>query len=788
MSLLLLAALLILQGIAGLIISLSEGYGANAYAYHLGVPSTAFALAQIWVGAGLLRKNPRARWLALGVCLCLIIAAVLSPILIFQFERYSSVFAVLFGGAGWDTGAALFMLLIPGGVLGYHALRYLRSHDGRSEFSPGDGPHGILEEESVGVVATSAVICVIAGYLSARDISIPRSSLPRALMTTEMKQFDDEQRARDMTAMTAVAIFTDDSKRVIVPPSKLSPEYLILGLEAGELIRTGVTGPFDQRDDLRKLIAPDGSSLLNFSDWVSLIDGAVTRVTALADDERLGFHSPTRFLVYNRDVQALELIDLAADRRVYSVALRRDQRGEPGQGGRGWSNFSQAWSPNREHFAWLYRNGTIAVLALATGEVSEDICAKCTYGGPVRFSSDGRVVFVPDPVTRPEYAPTPNVGHIYEIDSASSAPVEYRGSANYFAGTSGHAVFWDHGSRRLFHRDLPHANGVWSVQAPATLHDLRIMGGNLVLARGEDPASPPEDFLFGRLQHPEEAADMLLDPIPRVLRDSKLRGISKDGRFALFARDSSIEIVDLSAVLRNEAASRVFELAGDEKLAGLTRGNSGLAGAALQWLEDVPPGYEPETEFTPTDFRHSGSITSRGPVLSVLPPESAAESDAAPHSDGIQKCIDAAGVITFTQTVCPAGTSPTDAPPLDTRPSFPYTWRSRSVPRSTPSRQEVPRVLRGIVNEGDRVRSNSPSSMMCAGNPRFFRNAAGRIEEVNVKADITLHTITRAAGGRDVVYSGGLPEPRVFYSLNEAITGACSMVVKETEKRVLRGR
>lgn len=794
LSVVLLICLLILQGATGFYFSLTGGYGANAYAYHIGIPATLFAAAQVLVGVGLIRRHPVARWLALGVCLMMIIAAVLGPFLLYRYTQYVFVLGLLLGGIGKNFDGVFAnlafllgsMVIIVGacGLLGYRALRYLRSFEGRAEFMPVDPEGGFLKDESFAVVIISAVIWIAAAYISSKEINVMRSSLPRFLMTTEMKKAEDVERARDLIGVTKVAIFTADSKRVIVAPSNLSQEYLSLDLGSGKLTHTGVNQTRASLQDYLTLIAPDGSTLINYGTRISLSDGDETRLTALTQVELLGFHTPTRFLAYDHDHQALDLVDIAADRRIYSVPLRRDQRGEPsGRAGNQWTRFSQVWSPDREHFAWLYRDGNIAVLTLATGTVSEERCPQCMYGGSLSFSADGRLVFVPDPVTRSQEDPAPYVGRVFDFARPESMPAIYRGDPQYFAGASGHALFWDYQAKALFHQDLPFGSRVWKMQVPASIGHVLVLGDGVVVTGAHD-------LLVGTLTHPENSVDMQLKSLPRVLLEARFVNVSADGRFALFVAGAKIEIVDLRAAMRGDPASRTLDLMDDDRLSVVTRGTSKPESVAMRWVEEETREAEPDPALVDSDEIQRAFEAARaaraaaGASVAGQEPESGSREAA--ESSSIHKCIDAAGSITFTQTLCPAGTRPVDVPTLDRMPSYPNLYAPKRSQRESPA--PIPPALQGRLRGGEKFLSATKERVQCPGNPYSIRKPDRTFERYSVEVMITANTILRANGQTDVVYQDEFLHSELMSSRSQAITSSCNAFVEQRTKAVQEGR
>jgi hypothetical protein len=798
MSVLILIGLLFLQGATGVYYSFKDGYSANPYAYHLGILATALSLGQIAVAVGLLKR--------------MVVFAVLGPILIFFYAKYAVVIAFVLGGFGKSFGggvgsivaalvvAALMFVLC--GVVGYRALKALRSPHTRADFEQVIDEGGNIRDEPFRIVVISAVVWLVAGFISSKDISIMRSSLPRVLMTAEMKQAEDRERAKDQADITSAVMFTHDSKRVIVAPSRLLPEYLVLDLETGELEHTGVNRPFRGHNEYQNLIAPDGSSLISYGVRTWMKNGVETTLKSLPH-ERLGFYTPTRFLAYDRKAQALQLVDLNEDRLVYSVPLRRNQRGEPsardGNDG-GWTGFSQAWSIDREHFAWLYRNGTLAVLTLATGRIDEETCAQCMYGGAVSFSQDGRVVFIPDPVTHLQTDTRPNVGRLYDLGSRTSTPAEYHGNLQFFDGISGHAEFFDYENRAVIHSDLPRAGRVWRLPLPQAIGSVRRVAKGLMLASVNAARDAKDAHLLGRSRDPEDSLEIPLKPLPHVIADAGMIGLSNDGEFALFAAGSKLEVVDLEAVLRGEPASRSLDLLQDDKLSAVERGTSDLEGTSLRWVEDERPTYAADPALTTEDElqlafeaarasrANAGETLAAPQSAATAVPEPTPESRPMPEPAGIHKCIDGAGSVTFTQTVCPAGTKAAVAPPIDGAGRPAYAASSRELPAYIPNSQNIPLYLRSFVQYGDQLSSAQQERVSCPGNPYALKKPDGGIQQLNIETGVTRHEIRRASGKIDTVYTGGWPEQRVFHSRNEAVNGSCEMSANDSAKRMAAGK
>jgi hypothetical protein len=189
----------ILTGVIGVVMSLFTDYRASPSGYHLGLYATALAAADIWIGNALRKGLPLARFLALGCCVLIVIAAWLLPIVLVRAAFANTLASALFGwhaaavGFDWLIALVATVYVIVSGVICYRGYQDLRSHHGRIEFGAVVGEHGELRHESLGIVAASIIVWVVVGIMAEDSFYVSREKLPRFLMTSAMKTAEDKQ-------------------------------------------------------------------------------------------------------------------------------------------------------------------------------------------------------------------------------------------------------------------------------------------------------------------------------------------------------------------------------------------------------------------------------------------------------------------------------------------------------------------------------------------------------------------------------------------------------------------
>jgi hypothetical protein len=177
-------------GFAGLLIF------AGAMFFHSqwrdGMPSgdVAVCAAAALLGFGLLLNLSVARWLALGVCFLLIVAAIVLPVLRFLLQPPGTSPGAVFSNALF----AVFMITFGG--IGYRALSYLRSQLGRSEYAGTPEREERLQKEGSSAVALSAGAWVL--FFGASWFAGMR--LPTQLVLTSDAEADS---ARELAAWRA---------------------------------------------------------------------------------------------------------------------------------------------------------------------------------------------------------------------------------------------------------------------------------------------------------------------------------------------------------------------------------------------------------------------------------------------------------------------------------------------------------------------------------------------------------------------------------------------------------
>ena len=150
------------------------------------------------------------------------------------------------------------------------------------------------------------------------------------------------------------ALFSADSRRVVFAADQIKG-YLLLDLDSGALHR-GQRHPYklDSREQLIGHITPDGWGLA--SDFGTLEDLSTGEQRQLASFEPLGsevvgFQTSSRMLVYNRKASVLSLLDVAADKSLWSVSVSPPWQPFPSTYPN-WLLQPQGWSRDRSRYVW----------------------------------------------------------------------------------------------------------------------------------------------------------------------------------------------------------------------------------------------------------------------------------------------------------------------------------------------------------------------------------------------------------------------------------------------------
>jgi hypothetical protein len=149
-------------GFAGLLIFAGAIFIYTQWGGGMPLADVVVCLVSIGLGIALLLNWWVARWLALGVCFLLIVAAIVVPVLVFLRQPPGTSSGAVFGNAMF--AAVMFAF----GGLGYRSLGYFRSQLGRHEYAGNpDRERRLMEEKSSAVVTSAAVwalFFVVAGF------------------------------------------------------------------------------------------------------------------------------------------------------------------------------------------------------------------------------------------------------------------------------------------------------------------------------------------------------------------------------------------------------------------------------------------------------------------------------------------------------------------------------------------------------------------------------------------------------------------------------------------------
>jgi hypothetical protein len=756
------AGLLIVQGILGVVVSIAWGYHASKYSYHLAIPSTLISCAEIWIGVGLLRNSPLARWLALGAGTTMIIGGVVVPIITVLAAGYLELFLAAFGFGrtpDWVHSARWLAVLvvvyaIAAAIIAFKGFHYLRSYEGRMEFGGSDEAPGILRDEQFGVVVASTITWLLASWLSTKDVTIMASSVPRFLMTAEMKRAAEEKDAKDRASITSGAMFSLDSKHIVFPPSALSPGVKVLDIESGRLRRTKVERvPIDR--EFYQSIAPDGSSLVIYGKWYSLIKDESRAVNSLAT-EHLGFHSPTTMLQYDSRNQKLELVDLERDERLYSLPVSLSQRGEPSSDKPyNWSDFSQRWSADRRRYAWMNRDNTLSVLDVDSGNLRNVRCRYCSYGAGFSFTYSGNQIFVPESTSRGDDSPQAALGGLLEIATEQWTSVSYRGDVEHVAPDGSAAAFVRYQANAFDYQSLgSQGSQLWTLKMPDEFGPVRTSGNGKFLYTFRKGEHSGATLMYALFEPPEDRARVKFLKIGSSLDDFLGDRWSPDWRYLLRVAGPKIELIALDPAMWGHNTVRTMDVLEDSQLseAQIAPSNPGVTES---WEEDL--SRREEIPQAASDFLD----LSREPSQAVAQPEVLQAEAPAPAVGGIVKCVDTSGSVTFTQGACPAGMRRAEAPVIDSAPSQPYAARAATRGAEGTARGEP--TLSSIMKPGDKMENLQMHTAPCPGRPQH-------------KATYAEATIRRASGGVDVVFAAGANGRHVFPNARSALEGACALL------------
>jgi hypothetical protein len=642
-------------------------FDAHAYAYQ--IPFGGFVLAGLEIGLGvaLRRTIPAARFFALGLCLLMVIGAFLVPILTFLAANVLAGLSKVFSLGEFDvsSGWARFFMLatclyaIVMGVFGYRGLKYLRSNEGRLDFARPDWDRTAeFPRESVGIILASAVLAlVVTAATTWFDFEIRASSLPAFLRTDAMNTSEGRAEARRNERVTSGATFTADSRHIVFGPSEKQDKFLVLDLASGKLRRVAadvpVRGYIGQSG-----IAADGSSIVLGNNWLSLVTGKSRRVDALPPNRHLGFSGATQFLVYDEAAQKLELIDLERGAAIYSHDVPVAGRGDPHGNDRGWSMYSQLWTPDRGHYLWLTRDGVLNDLDVASGSIAKLACADCTYAGFHHMAPGGDAVLFVGNTTVNEAGQTATRGMMYRLARRDFQAVDYRGRPIAIGDGGGFAIFQQNNTHQVIYHDLSSSpQRQWALDVPTGAQLSAVIGDRWFTLHVRDEVRGKT--MFGAFDFPE-AGGKVRFALPRRVIDYAERHIaSPDGRYLLYVAGAKIEVIDLQALANGKPANRTMDLLEDDEL------ESGEPESAEQsivatWREFTAPPAVPEP--APEPARDAVPVVDEIPSQTSTP---AVEPDprpieerasAPPKSNAILKCVDGSGSVTFTQVACPPGT------------------------------------------------------------------------------------------------------------------------------------
>ncbi len=568
---LVLSSLFLVSGVIGLLTSLALGYRATPSGYELDLFGSALSVLQISLGLGLMKEWRWAHWLALGPCLLMLVVGAVFPIFVIPFGKSLLQLSYVTGILSWDLKGtmvgvaaiqgAVIVFCIFGAVVGYRGLKYLRAN-ASEEVSLFSGRLPLAGRKSL---VASAAVWISLVYVAGISIAIERQYVPGFLQTDTMRVQEQKAQERRQAGLTERIAFSADGSRLVGAPTGTSPqEYFLLDLDSGSLSRTAWDGIYLTRQTfLAPILAPDGLSILTQGYWMSLLSGVAIRRPI---GEHLGFYTPSRILLYDRSDRALKLVDLAEDLVVYAIDVASVQRGEPAEPvARGWRTFSQAWSPDREHYAWLERDGTLSVLSLDDGSVRRTRCGQCIYGSLMYFSLNGETLLVPDRVSRSD--DWQSTGLMFDIRQLQEQTFQYGARLIDASYREQFIITWNKTRHTLIYRELgTEGERGWGLSFPADTESAFIHGGLLFVTTVSDDSGEVR-FFSGVFRGPQEAPDISLVEIAGGAHGSRYQGFSPDGRLVAYAAGQRIDLIDVQSVIRGEPVNWSIDLTVDDRWA-----------------------------------------------------------------------------------------------------------------------------------------------------------------------------------------------------------------------------
>ena len=670
-----LGLLFMFQGVVALVSTLFA-FNAHAYAYEIPLGGFVLSGVYIWVGKLLRRREPNVRFFALGPCLLMVIGAFIVPLMALASAGAVGVLAGISSTKGWvgSPVVAMFFAVVASvyaivmGVFGYRGLKYLRSEAGRHDFArEGVDRTAKFPHESVGIVIASAVVAIVFAMTTLRfDFSVRRSMLPGFLQTAAMTKSEAIDEARRNERVGAGAMFTADSRHIVVLPSEQQPKFLVIDLDTGKMRRVAADVPregFSGQMD----VAIDGSSILLGKNWLSLDTGKSRRVEAVPVRRHIGFTGGNRFLVYDEARQRLELIDLERGAAIYSLDVPVSERGDPNGNNRGWSMYSQVWSPDRRRYFWLSRDGVLNDLDVATGRVTKLPCPQCKYAGFQYMASTGDALLFVGNMSVDESSPTTTRGFLYRPGRREFENVDYRGRPIALGGAGRFVLFQQHNTQQISWLDTSSSvRRQWALDVPRGAELNGIYGDRWFSLHVRDEWRGRK--LIGNFETPQAGKQVQFMKVPLALDYAENHTPSPDGRYLLYVAGAKIEVVDLHELAAGKVSNRTMDLLADEELEReKPRSNEEklvdsegklMPPFVARWQEVAAP--EPAPEPTPdpaaelyvdspgsSPVQGYSSAQGYSPAQLDVPIEVQAPpvEERAPPTNVILKCVDAAGKV-----------------------------------------------------------------------------------------------------------------------------------------------
>ncbi len=568
--------------------------GADADGYRVTLGIFAFAIYANAVGMGLLKRRNWARWLMLGPGLAGPLTAVagagiLALGVFMGAMALNSARGWFVGWSAWQGPAGFWIWLlavsmIASGIVNFRLFGYLLSEPGREEFNS-------QEKRHVGATLLSLAVAGVTVFVAlAGTVRVPREHIPEVLRSPAMRSADSAIEAEILQALPRAAsnvVFSADSRRLVIAPETGLLGLVVIELDSGVARRPKLQSApmFRSAAQLWGAMAPDASSLLSGTQWISLQSGAATEFRELLqiDTERLGFHTPTRLLIRDRRQDALQLLDLPARRVVFSVPASIGPYDFPGLLEQKYNDPPAGWSRSRDRFAWSDANGGISTLTMDSGEVRSAACAGCQPGRRLRLADDGGKAMLAIPG---------NSSHAYQWRAHLVSPqgenvqlADFHGELVYFssAGDEPWALLSESGRHVLVFREL--VNGAsWE----AGLGDgvmLQAVTANRDLLIREAGRGAPDRFWLAHFEPPPEHTQLALREIRLTLADSYFRTASPDGRFLAFASlDGRLELLDLRSLREGSFDSHTLDVRAGTQLQA-TRTVPATERRTLSWIE-----------------------------------------------------------------------------------------------------------------------------------------------------------------------------------------------------------